>query len=126
MNWKQLYTSATPAERCEAADLLLQAIEYRQHKWVFSKGRLLRERRRAQIAHFINDRRRPISWARVTYLAAFGTILWTLNLTLVMVVPRIELSIALPLVALYELGLLILLYFKPQRRLKFYHLVTAS
>lgn len=57
MNWKQLYTTATPAEREELLIMMLQSIEARQNRKVLVRGRLLRERRRETIAHFIGDRR---------------------------------------------------------------------
>lgn len=59
MNWKQIYTSSTPEERLEAVLLMLSAIEERKQRLVFSRGRLVREKRgNFPGAHFLNDRRR--------------------------------------------------------------------
>jgi len=57
MNWKQLYTAATPLEREEILIAMLQAVEARQQRLILARGRLVRNRRRATIAHFIGDRR---------------------------------------------------------------------
>jgi hypothetical protein len=57
MNWKQSYTAATPDERFEAITEMLHLIEARQQRRVLVRGRLIRDRRRSQVAHFINDRR---------------------------------------------------------------------
>jgi hypothetical protein len=57
MNWKQLYTAATPAEREELLFEMFRTIEACENRKVLVRGRLLRERRRETIAHFIGDRR---------------------------------------------------------------------
>jgi hypothetical protein len=57
MNWKQLYTAATPEEREELLLEMFRVHEARQNRKVLVRGRLLRERRRETIAHFIGDRR---------------------------------------------------------------------
>jgi hypothetical protein len=70
MNWKQLYTAATPAEREELLLEMFRLHEARQNRVIFvplsinavlmGRGQgwgLLRERRRETIAHFIGDRR---------------------------------------------------------------------
>jgi len=57
MNWEQLYTTATPAEREEILISMFQAIEARQMKIILARGRLRRERRRVARLHFVNERR---------------------------------------------------------------------
>ena len=80
MNWKQLYTAATPAEREEILIAMLQTIETRQQRLILARGRLLRERRRETIAHFIGDRRlqstnrrRKVFWTAGLICAAIVT-----------------------------------------------------
>ena len=57
MNWQQLYTASTPAEREELLLEMIHALEARQNKRILIRGRLVRERRRGNTAHFVGDRR---------------------------------------------------------------------
>lgn len=81
MNWKQLHTLSTPAERAETVALILQTIEARQSRLILVRGRLLRERRRRQIAHFIGERRRSSALARAVAVFNFLAILLILTIT---------------------------------------------
>lgn len=79
MNWKQLHTSATPEERLELLLHMLQTIEARQRRLVFTGHRWVRNRRgHFPGAHFLNDRRRHTR-ARVASLLTFVTVLVTVS-----------------------------------------------
>lgn len=57
MNWKQLHALSTPEERLEAITIMLRVLHARRQRLVFAYGRLILDRRRAQAAHWISDRR---------------------------------------------------------------------
>lgn len=58
MNWRRIYTAATPAERGEITSLLIRRIEARHRRLVFVRGWLIRERRRYPARyHRISNRR---------------------------------------------------------------------
>lgn len=115
MNWKQLYASSTPAERLEMIGLMLRAVEQRQNKKIFSHGWLIRERRRAVIAHFVGERRRAVSWPRLVRLATFAFILATVTASVILVAYNVDLIIGIPIVLMYEIALVALMYSKPKR-----------
>jgi len=117
MNWNQLYTAATPAEREEILIAMLQAIETRQQRLIFARGRLLRNQRHATIAHFIGDRRlapHPTR-SRLTQLM-FIFILATLSVTTWLIAAHIQPAYGAPLVFGYNLVLIAILLIKPSRR----------
>jgi hypothetical protein len=71
MNWKQLHALSTPEERLEAITLMLRVLHARRQRLVFAYGRLILDRRRAQAAHWISDRRGRINHSRAVMLTAF-------------------------------------------------------
>jgi hypothetical protein len=75
MNWKQLYTSATPEERLKIFMLMLKTIDERQRKVVFTGNHWVRNRRRGYRAHFLNDRRGRHVIARTVSLLSFAAVL---------------------------------------------------
>lgn len=75
MNWKQLYTSATPEERLQMITDMLNAIDERQRRVVFTGNHWVRNRRRGYRAHFLNDRRGRHVIARAVSLLSFAAVL---------------------------------------------------
>lgn len=117
MNWKQLYTAATPAEREELLILMLQHIEARQQKIILARGRLLRERRRKSIAHILGDRRlapRSIPIAQIGFIF----ILSTLSIATWLIAVHIQPMYGAPLIFGYNLLLITILLIKPYQRQK--------
>ena len=116
MNWKQIYTTLTPAERIEAAILILQTIEARKRRLVFTGARFIRERRRPYpSAHYINNRRNR--WRLIPKMT-IAFILATLTAGLLIVSLNIPASYAVPLNLIYQTCIIALLYLKPARRLQ--------
>lgn len=118
MEWKNLYTTATPAEREEILIAMLQAIEARQQRLILARGRLVRNRRRAIIAHFIGDRRlapRPTRSRVIQFTFIF--ILTTLSLTTWLIAAHIQPMYGAPLLFGYDLLLIALLLIKPTQRI---------
>lgn len=119
MNWKQLYTTATPAEREEILILMLQTIEAREQRLILARGRLLRERRRAARLHFVRDRRvPPVTRATRNLLRTLTMfILSTISITVFLISARIEPRYGAPLLFGYDLLLIALLLIKPTQRI---------
>ena len=119
MNWQQLYTTATPAEREEILILMLQTIEARQQRIILARGRLLRERRRAARLHFIRDRRIPPVTRTTRNLLRTLTmfILSTISITVFLVSANIQPMYGAPLLFGYDLLLIAMLLIKPTQRI---------
>lgn len=117
MNWQQLYTTATPLEREQLLLLMLRTVDAHQRRLIFARGRLHRERRRMQLAHFIGDRRlapRPTtSWV---IRLSFIFIITTLSLTTWLVAAHIQPNYGAPLLFGYNLLLIAVLSIKPNRQ----------
>ncbi len=134
MNWNQLHTSSTPEERDETTLLLLRTIEERKQRLVFSRGRLVREKRgNFPGAHFVNDRRSSSSkWflfgggarkggggrrplpsvlTRLSYIF----ILLTVSVATWLFVLYAPPQLAIPTMLLHLVGLTAVLLFKPYR-----------
>lgn len=58
MNWKQIYNASNSEEQLENLYKMLKTIEVHNTRKVLVRGRLIRDRWRNQLAHFLNDRRR--------------------------------------------------------------------
>jgi len=113
MNWQQLHTAATPAEREEILIMMFRTIEARQHRIILARGRLVRNRRRAIIAHFLGDRRlapRPTR-SRLTQIM-FMFILSTLSIATWLIAAHIQPAYGAPLLFSYLL-LIATLLIKP-------------
>ena len=81
MNWKQLYTSATPEEKLEALTRMLRAVEERPQRTVFTGRRWVRDRRQGYQAHFLRDRRvGRHNLKRAASLIAFVVVLLTVSI----------------------------------------------
>ena len=119
MNWQQLYTTATPAEREKILILMLQTIEARQQRIILARGRLLRERRRAARLHFVRDRRIPPVTRTTRNLLRTLTmfILSTISITVFLVSAHIQPMYGAPLLFGYALLLIALLLIKPTQRI---------
>ena len=113
MNFRQLHTSATPQERQETIEQMLQTIEARQHRLVIVNGRLIRDRRSVNFrcAHFLNDKRRHriTPGERLLLGLTLNLGIWSLSL------PHAP-QIAVPIVAvnLFALSLLFLVHPMPK------------
>lgn len=115
MEWKKLYTTATPAEREELLILMLQTIEARQQRLILARGRLVRNRRRAIIAHFIGDRRlAPRPTPILQFMFMF--ILSTLSIATWLIAAHIQPAYGAPLIFSYLL-LIATLLIKPTQRI---------
>lgn len=80
MNWKQLHASATPEERLELLMRMMQTVEERQQRVVFTGRHWVRNRRRGYQAHFLRDRRNnAYTLKRIASLMIFGAILLTVS-----------------------------------------------
>jgi len=71
MNWKQLYTSSTEAERLEVVLNMLAVIEARQNKIIFTGTTIVRNRRRVKKFHTLNDQRGRHIIARAASIITF-------------------------------------------------------
>jgi len=119
MNWKQLYTTATPQEREEILLTMFRTIAARQQRLILARGRLLRERRRAARLHFIHDRRTPLA-QRFTLGLLRSMIVFiavTLSVATWLIAAHIPPMYGAPLLFGYDLLLLAILLFKPYRRI---------
>ena len=118
MNWNQLYTTATPEEREEILLLMLQTLEARQQRLVLARGRLVRERRRAQRLHYLHDRRTPrprrITRNLLRSLTLF--IALTVSITTWLIAAHIPPMYGAPLLLGYDLLLLTILLRTPTRK----------
>lgn len=120
MNWNQLYTSTTPEERLEATLHMLRAIEERQQRLVFSRGRLVREKRgNFPGAHFVHDRRRlRPRLTRMVSLFSFAFTLITVSVATWLFVLHAPSQLAAIALTMHIAMLSIILYFKPYNRLQ--------
>lgn len=115
MNWNQRYNSTTHEERLDTILLMLRSLEARQSKRVFARGWLIRERRRAAIAHFVGERRRSFPWKRLVRLAMFAFILCTTTVSVILVAYNVTLFVGLLIVLAYEIALIAMMYTRPKR-----------
>ncbi len=119
MNWKQLHTAATPAEREELLIMMFRTIEARKQRLILARGRLLRERRRAARLHFINERRMPYT-KRLTRALVNGSIFFiiaTLSVATWIIAAHIQPVYGAPLLFGYSLILIAALAVKPYKRI---------
>jgi len=100
MNWKQLYASLTPEERFYGAIDINQAFELRQDKL--------------------------ISWQRIIYLTIFESTIYTVSVTLIMIMQHVSIKYSIPFMTVYLIGLIAVLYFKPQCHLISNYLIPNS
>lgn len=105
MNWKRLYNRTTEHERQQAAALMLEYIAARHSRRVFVRGKWMLERRRRHIAHYINNRRQPLTRERIIRLVNFAFILYTVTAAVLAVAFHAPLQLALPMLALYTMYL---------------------
>lgn len=116
MNWNQIYASANPKERFDLAIVVLRKLETGSKKWVFAGTWFTRERRRLlAAAHYVNDRRRRISWPRVVALAAFVFILLTVTAATWLFILHAPAQLGAPVLAFHLFSLIAILLIKPYR-----------
>lgn len=114
MNWNQLYNTLTPEERLQLTLEILKTIEKRESKRVLARGRIIRDRRRVPIAHFIGDRRIRNRQRRrktlITYgLAAAAVATWSGVFFMQPIVGALTLTV-------FNLALISILLVKPYLR----------
>lgn len=119
MNFRQLYSSSTSQERHETIEQILHIIEARQHRWVFVRGRLVRDRRGYfRGAHFLHDRRvirvtLPHPSQRVGGMVVMASVF---NLGVWMFALPYAPHIAAPIVTFHLISLSLLFAFHPMPR----------
>ncbi len=91
MNWKQLYTSLSDEERFDSAMEIYLSFESHKNKL--------------------------ISWRRIVYLTIFESIVYTVSIFLILIVQYIPIKYSIPFMAVYLIGLMALIHFKPHRHL---------
>ncbi len=79
MNWKQIHTASNPEEQLEDLHEMIRMIEARKTRKVLVHGRLIRDRRRGQFAHLLNDRRRR---KYIPFFGLYKLALWVLLLAM--------------------------------------------
>lgn len=114
MNNRQLFILSNHDEQAEAVELMLRTIETRGSRRIPAKGYLVRERRSARMAHYINERRKSISWPRIMRLTSFLFNLYTVTASVILVAYNIKLPYAISLVLSYEIIILLFILFKPR------------
>lgn len=115
MNWNQLYNLATPEERLEAIVLMVRVLKTRRQRRVFAYGRLIVERRRAQAAHWISDRRGRFNPSRAVIMSTFLFILLTVSTATGLFVMNAPVEVSGPVLFFYATSLLSVLVFKPSK-----------
>lgn len=115
MNWKQLFASSHTKERDENLILFLKVIQARKQRLVFSRGRLVREKRgNFPGAHFLNDRRRlRPRLSRAITLTSFAFILTTVSVATWLFAMHAPAQLAAVALGLHITLLSLILYIKP-------------
>lgn len=112
MNWKQLHASATPEERLELLLRMMQTVEARQQRVVFTGQRWVRNRRQGYQAHFLNDRRRHTR-ARAASLLTFGVVLVSVSAATWTFALSVPIHVGAPALFFHVTALMGVLMFKP-------------
>lgn len=116
MNWKQLHASATPEEKLELLMHMMQTIEARQQRIIFTGRHWVRDRRQGYQAHFLRDRRAGRhNLQRAASLITFGAVLCSVSIATIAVTIQNPLHIGGPVVFFYVTSLLGVVMFKPRR-----------
>jgi len=117
MNWKRLYTSATPEERLEILLHMMKVVEERQQRVVFTGVGWVRDRRRGYQAHFLRDRR--TGWhtlLRAASLLGFASILITVSATTFALAIHAPAQLGGPALFFYATSMLGVIMFKPNKK----------
>ena len=114
MNWKQLHASATPEEKLELLMHMMQTVEERQQRVVFTGRRWVRNRRQGYEAHFLNDRRRHTR-ARIASLLTFVVVLVTVSVATWGIVLSAPVHVGAPVLFFHVTALMGVYAFKPYR-----------
>lgn len=116
MNWKQLYASATPEEKLELLMHMMQTVETRQQRVVFTGRHWLRNRRQGYQAHFLNDRRSGRhNIQRAASLITFGVVLFTVSVATWGIVLSTPVHVGAPVLFFHVTALMGVYAFKPYR-----------
>jgi hypothetical protein len=122
MNWRKIYTLATPLERCEVAGMIIERMEARQYQLLqyradtlqLSQGLPLDQRRQLlSWAHFIGMRPTMTKAARALHRILFLFILATLSCAMFAIVTTIHPTIGAPLLLSYTMLFLLIILIKP-------------
>lgn len=117
MNWNQLHNSATPEERLELLIHMMQTVEERQQRVVFTGLHWVRNRRQGYKAHFLNDRRRSrLNVQRAASLITFGVVLVSVSAATVAMITIAPSQISGPILFFYVTSLWGVLAFRPKRQ----------
>ena len=115
MKYKQLHAASTPRERLDAVLHMLRVIEARQKRRIVVKGRLILERRRARVAHWLSERRGRYAWSRIAIPLTFLFTLVTVSVTTWLFVLVAPVKLAIPALFFHLTSLWAVLAFKPYR-----------
>ncbi len=115
MNWKQIHTALTKYEHNELGMLMFQYIKTHAQPFIIARGRLIYEQCSPQLhAHYHNGRRRK---AAPRYLLPFVYILSIVTIATIVLASQIPPVYGAPLVFLYVGGMIMILLFKPSKRI---------
>jgi hypothetical protein len=127
MNWRKIYTLATPNERGEVAGMIIERMEARQYQLLqaradsiqLSQGLPLDQRRQLlSWAHFIGMRPTMTKATRALYRGLFVFILGTLSAAIGTIALAAMPAIAAPLICAYAVTWLVLILVKPYTKWK--------
>ena len=120
MDWKQLFHSATPDEQIELLTQMMQIIEERQNRVIFTGAGWVRDRRRGYQAHFLRDRR--TGWhtlLRAASLLGFASILLTVSAATFALATHAPAQLGGPVLFFYATSMLGVVGFKPKKNFDF-------
>jgi hypothetical protein len=122
MNWKQLYTSATEEERLTILLHMLQTIEARQNKIIFTGNNWVRNRRRINHhIHLINERRGRHLIARIASIITILAALFAVSTATTLIILHAPINTAMQLIFFPISSILFIFLFKPRRVVKVNH-----
>jgi len=116
MDWKQLHNSSTPEERFELLMQMMQVIDERQNRVVFTGAGWVRDRRRGYQAHFLRDRR--TGWhtlIRAASLLGFAFVLLTVSAATFALALTAPPQLSGPVLFFYATSMLGVVGFRPSK-----------
>lgn len=119
MNWNQLYTTSTEQERLETLINMLQVIEARQNKIVFTGNHIIRNRRRntTQPFHFIGEKRGRYQISRIVSVISILASLFSVSGATLLFAIHTPTYISLQVLFFQSTAILFVLLFKPKRQM---------
>lgn len=118
MNWKQLYTSATEEERLYILLHMLQTIEARQNKIIFTGNHIIRNRRRnaVQPFHFIGEKRGRYTISRVASIFTIWVAIFATAFTSILIAIHAPAHFATQILFFPITAIIFVFLFKPKRQ----------